>query len=79
MKVLKIFHLSICRIANNLDELKSTILCNNHKIDLCGFSETFLTHLVDDRCLEVGGGLYVAWKRIRLCVREMEHFRKCKC
>ena len=57
INVFKIFHLNICHITNNVDEIKSTILGNNPNIDVCGFCESFLTLILDDRW---GGGRYVA-------------------
>ena len=54
-KGIKIFHLNICHLSNKIDELKNTVLCNNPAIDICGFTETFLTNLTDDARINVNG------------------------
>ena len=47
-KGFKILHLNIYHLTRKLDELKCTILSNISKIDICGFSETFLTDSIDN-------------------------------
>ena len=54
-KGFKLFHLNVCHLTNKIEELHSTVLCNSPKLDACGFSETFLTDLVEDCRLEVEG------------------------
>ena len=70
---LVVFHLNICHICNKLDELKNTVFSNSPLIDVCGFTETFLSNDIDDsflniesynlfrrdRPLRVGGGIIV--------------------
>ena len=51
-------------MTNKIEELHSTVLCNNPKLDACGFSETFSTDLVEDCRLEVEG--YTMNRRDRL-------------
>ena len=59
----EIFHLNICHIVNKLDELKSTLLSESPRIDVLGFTETFLTSLTDDNNLNVEG--YNLYRRDR--------------
>ena len=42
-------------LSNKIDELKNTVLCNNPAIDICCFTETFLTNLTDDARINVNG------------------------
>ena len=54
-KGLKLFHLNIHFLLNKLDELKCKILSNTPRLDVCGFTETFLSDIVTDDRLQVAG------------------------
>jgi hypothetical protein len=54
-KGIKILQLNVCHLSNKFDELKNTILCNKPMIDICGFTESFLTNITPDACLNVDG------------------------
>ena len=60
---LKLCHLNINRFVHKLDQLKCSLLCNNPKIDICGFSETFLTNRTNNTFFEVEG--YQIFRRNR--------------
>ena len=54
-KGLKIFHLNTCHLMNKLDEVKNVILKGEYELDICCFTDTFLTSLTDNAILEVDG------------------------
>ena len=47
--------MNICHLFNKLDELKSSVSANKPLIDICGFTETFLSGVIGDSSAHVDG------------------------